>query len=233
MTPARPRIPFSFSSYAEDFDTHIDQSIRGYANLIEDCVEFSPYFVEDGTVVCDVGCSTGRLLGAMRERNQDRAPGARYVGFDIEPSFKTHWAARSAENIEFRVENVLEHGDFSNLSLATSIFTLQFLPERHRRLVCQKLFDGLLPGGALIIAEKTFAQSAKVQDMLTSLYLNYKRRHFSDEEILDKEKSLRDKMKPGRERDVMAMLTDVGFAAENIETFWKNHLFVAFICVKR
>jgi len=72
-----------------------------------------------------------------------------------------------------------------------------------------------------------------VQDMLTSLYLNYKRGHFSDEDILDKEKSLRDKMKPNRERDVVAMLTDVGFAADNIEAFWKNHLFVAFICVKR
>jgi len=69
--------------------------------------------------------------------------------------------------------------------------------------------------------------------MLTSLYLNYKRGHFSDDEILDKEKSLRDKMKPNRERDVIAMLTDVGFASENIEAFWKNHLFVAFICVKR
>lgn len=233
MTQERPRIPFSFSNYAEDFDRHIDQSIRGYANLISDCVEFSPYFVEDGTVVSDIGCSTGRLLGAIRARNQDRAPGARYIGFDIEPSFQPHWTQRASDNISFFVRDVLEHGDFANLSLVTSIFTLQFLPERHRRLVCQKLYDGLMPGGALIIAEKTFAQSAKVQDMLTSLYLNYKRTNFTDEEILDKEKSLRDKMKPSRERDVVKMLTDVGFAAENIEAFWKNHAFVAFICVKR
>lgn len=233
MTDQRARIPFSFSSFAENFDDHIDQSIRGYANLIHDCVELSPYFVEDGTVVTDVGCSTGRLLSRIRARNQDRAPGARYVGFDIEPSFQEHWAEHEGDNISFHVHDVLAHEDFQDISLATSIFTLQFLAERHRKAVCQRLFDGLVPGGALIIAEKTFAQSAKVQDMLTSLYLNYKRGHFSDEEILDKEKSLRDMMKPNRERDIVRMLTDVGFAAENVEAFWKNHLFVAFICVKR
>jgi tRNA (cmo5U34)-methyltransferase len=233
MSREKTRIPFSFSSYAENFDSHIDSSIRGYSNLIQDCIEFSPYFVEDGTVVYDVGCSTGRLLGEIRARNQERAPRAQYIGLDIEPSFQAHWAQRAGDNINFFVLDVLEHKDFGNISMATSIFTLQFLPERHRRAVCQKLFDGLVPGGALIIAEKTFAQSTKVQDMLTSLYINYKRSNFSDEEILDKEKSLRDKMKPSQERDVAAMLMDVGFSGENIETFWKNHLFVAFICVKR
>ena len=69
--------------------------------------------------------------------------------------------------------------------------------------------------------------------MLTSLYLNYKRKHFPDDEILDKEKSLRDKLKPEREADLIEMLTQTGFRAENIESFRKNHLFVALVCVKR
>lgn len=233
MTETRARIPFSFANFAEDFDDHIDRSIRGYANLIEDCTELSQYFVEDGTMVCDIGCSTGRLLGQIRARNQGRAPGARYVGFDIEPAFQPHWRAREADNIRFVVQNALEYGDFRDLSLVTSIFTLQFLPERHRRELCRKVFEALVPGGAFIVAEKTFARSPKLQDMLTSLYLNYKRKHFPDEEILDKEKSLRDKMKPGRESDLIEMLTQVGFKSENIESFWKNHLFMALIAVKR
>ena len=88
---------------------------------------------------------------------------------------------------------------------------MQFLPERHRRKVCRKIYEGLVPGGAFIVAEKTFAKMPKTQDMLTSLYLNYKRGHFSDEEILDKERSLRDMMKPGREADLIRLLTEVGF----------------------
>ena len=106
-------------------------------------------------------------------------------------------------------------------------------PERYRRQVCRKVYEGLLPGGAFIVAEKTFAKMPKTQDMLTSLYLHYKRRHFSDEEILDKEKSLRDMMKPGREADLIRLLTEVGFKAENIELFWRSHLFAAYVCGKQ
>jgi len=111
-------------------------------------------------------------------------------------------------------------------------FTLQFLPERHRREVCRKIYEGLVPGGAFIVAEKTFAKIPKTQDMLMSLYLHYKRRHFSDEEIMDKEKSLRDKMKPGREADLIRLLTEVGFTVDAIEPFWRSHMFAAYVCVK-
>jgi tRNA (cmo5U34)-methyltransferase len=233
LTDHRTKLPFSFANYADDFDRHIERSIRGYRNLIEDCVELSQYFVENGTVVCDIGCATGRTLATIRARNQERAPDARYVGLDIEPSFQQHWAQLEGPKIRFLVQDVLAFEDFTELSLATSIFTLQFLPERYRRQVCRKVYEGLLPSGAFIVAEKTFAKMPKTQDMLTSLYLHYKRRHFSDEEILDKEKSLRDMMKPGREADLIRLLTEVGFEADNIEPFWRSHLFAAYVCVKQ
>jgi tRNA (cmo5U34)-methyltransferase len=233
LTDQPTKLPFSFANYADDFDRHIERSIRGYGSLIEDCVELSSYFVENGTSVCDIGCSTGRTLTAIRARNQERAPGASYVGLDIEPSFEPHWTRLAGGNIRFLVQDVLAFEGFAELSLATSLFTLQFLPERHRRDVCRKVYEALVPGGALIVAEKTFAKMPKIQDMLTSLYLHYKRRHFTDEEILDKEKSLRDMMKPGREADLIRMLTEVGFRPENIESFWRSHLFAAFVCVKQ
>ena len=233
MIDRHSKLPFSFADYADDFDRHIERSIRGYSNLIEDCVELSQYFVENGTVFCDIGCSTGRTLAAIRSRNQERAPNARYVGIDIEPSFQQHWTQFAGPNIRFLVQNVLTFEDLTELSMATSIFTLQFLPERHRRQVCRKVYEGLIPGGAFIVAEKTLAKNPKTQDMLTSLYLNYKRRHFSDAEVLDKERSLRDLLKPRREPDLIRLLTEVGFRAENIESFWRNHLFAAYLCVKQ
>ena len=232
MTDQATKLPFSFANYADEFDRHIELSIRGYGNLIDDCIELSQYFVENDTTVCDIGCSTGRMLGAIRARNQERAPAARYIGLDIESSFEKHWARQKGTNIQFLVQDVLAFDGFAELSLATSIFTLQFLPERHRHEVCRKIYDGLVPGGAFIVAEKTFAKIPRTQDMLMSLYLHYKRRHFSDEEIMDKEKSLRDKMKSGREADLIRLLTDTGFRVDAIEPFWRSHMFVAFVCVK-
>ena len=66
-----------------------------------------------------------------------------------------------------------------------------------------------------------------------SLYLHYKRLHFSDEEILDKEKSLRDRMKPSREAELIRLLTEAGFKVDAIEPFWRSHMFASYVCVKQ
>jgi hypothetical protein len=46
---------FSFANYTDEFDTHISQSIRGYADLRDDAVGISKYFVEANTQVLDIG----------------------------------------------------------------------------------------------------------------------------------------------------------------------------------
>ena len=43
------------------FDDHIEHSIRGYTNLLDDIVSLSRNFVEDETNVIDIICSTGKL----------------------------------------------------------------------------------------------------------------------------------------------------------------------------
>ena len=44
---------FTFAHREEGFDTHIENSIRGYKDLLNDVVNFSKYFVEDNTAVVD------------------------------------------------------------------------------------------------------------------------------------------------------------------------------------
>jgi hypothetical protein len=39
-------------------------------------------------------------------------------------------------------------------------------------------------------------------------------------------------MKPGGEADLIRLLTEVGFAADAIEPFWRSHMFAAYLCVK-
>ena len=51
---------FTFAHRQEGFDKHIELSIRGYSNLMEDVVSLSRYFVEDNTNIVDIGCSTGK-----------------------------------------------------------------------------------------------------------------------------------------------------------------------------
>ena len=61
---------FTFAQREEGFDDHIEHSIRGYTNLLEDVVNLSRNFVEDETDVVDIGCSTGKLTEAFVKGNQ-------------------------------------------------------------------------------------------------------------------------------------------------------------------
>jgi len=87
MVHSGTELGFSFARFAKGFDQHIRQSIRGYAELMSDCMGISEYFVENETTVFDIGCSTGAFLYAVRDRNEARCPSARYIGIDIETSF--------------------------------------------------------------------------------------------------------------------------------------------------
>jgi tRNA (cmo5U34)-methyltransferase len=78
---------FTFAHREEGFDNHIEQSIRGYSNLLEDVVSLSRYFVEDDTNIIDIGCSTGKLTKAMMEYNSDHSPTAQYFGVEVAEGF--------------------------------------------------------------------------------------------------------------------------------------------------
>ena len=116
---------FSFAAYADRFDEHINRSIRGYSQLRDDTVAMSRYFVENETMVLDVGCSQGTLLKRIKATNT-QAPKACYVGIDIEPSFEKYWHVE--EGLSYECADIRNWTGSMPLSLAVSLFTLQFIP---------------------------------------------------------------------------------------------------------
>ena len=62
---------FTFAHREEGFDKHIEQSIRGYSDLIQDVISLSRHFIEDNTNVVDIGCSTGKMTKALIDYNLD------------------------------------------------------------------------------------------------------------------------------------------------------------------
>ena len=78
---------FTFAHREEGFDEHIEKSIRGYSNLLEDVISMSRYFVENDTNIVDIGCSTGKLTKAMIEHNEDHCSHGKYIGIEIAEGF--------------------------------------------------------------------------------------------------------------------------------------------------
>lgn len=215
---------FTFATSEEGFDNHIETSIRGYSNLWNDVLSLSEYFVEDNTNVVDIGCSTGKLIKQMSEQNSFSS--CQYTGIELEECFFDHLI--DSNNVSFFKGDVRDY-DFNNCSLVTSIFTLQFIPIKDRENIIHKIYDGLNKGGAFIFSEKVFSENPRVQEMMTFLYYDYKKKHYSCEQILNKETELRHLMKPNTEDEIVNMCTNVGFY---IQPFWRNYNFVGFVCIK-
>lgn len=223
---------FSFKKNAANFDEHIKASIRGIDHLRADCVAFSQYFIQKHSTVLDIGCSSGELLRSVRDHNQKRYPSVRYVGLDIENGFRQQWSKRRARNVSFRKADVRTFKGYRKLSVVYSLLTLQFLPEKDRLSLVKKIYKGLLPGGAFILSEKVLAKNAKFQDMLWGTYYDFKRQSFSEKQILDKEKSIRDQMHLWSEFKLFEMLRSAGFVSTYTQLFWRNHLFIAIVASK-
>ncbi len=225
-------LKFSFARFAERFDEHIRLSIRGYVDLLSDCIALSEYFVEDDTVVFDIGCSTGAFLREISRKNRDRCPKTKYIGIDIERNFCKHWNGSDMDHVSLLVADARTYEIPERCSFVTSIFSLQFISPRDRQIVIDKIYHTLVPGGALVLAEKTFSKHPKLNDMLTSVYYDFKRQSFTEEEILAKERSLRSLMKLWTEEQIVSSLTTAGFTTGNVQCFWRNHNFAAFIALK-
>ena len=155
---------FTFAHREEGFDEHIEHSIRGYSNLLDDVVNLSKYFVEPDTKVVDVGCSTGKVTKKMIESHLDiNINDVIYEGVELAKGFEKPLENRRKElskeypesNVNFINDDVRFY-EFKNCSLVTSIFTLQFMPMKDRSKLISQIYEGLNVGGGFIFASKCF-----------------------------------------------------------------------------
>lgn len=220
---------FSFASHAPQFEEHIKASIPSYEQLMEKCVGLSRRFVQNGTSVIDLGCTTGKLLAAIRKQNEASRPNASYLGIDIEAKFKPFWRQRRASNIRF-VRDDIVNCRFYAISYASSLFTLQFIPSANKLPLLRRIHEGLVEGGGFFIAEKVLASTSRLQDALTYPYYDFKLRQFSEREVLDKERSLRGQMTLWTEDELRKALRMVGF--KELEAVWGDFPFLAILAIK-
>jgi tRNA (cmo5U34)-methyltransferase len=222
---------FTFATEKEGFDNHIDKSVRGYSHLWGDILTLSKYFVEDFTQVVDIGCSTGKLLKGMIEQNESHIPHAQYTGIEIEEDFYGDYTfdEDKYQHLNYYKGDVRDF-NFQNCSLVTSIFTLQFMSPKDRQEIINKVYAGLNTGGAFIFSEKTFSCNPRIQDMMTFTFYDYKRKNFTDKEILDKEVQLRHMMKLNSKTEIYNMFNKAGFEVHN---FWQNFNFMGAIALKK
>jgi len=213
------------------FVDHIKQSVPLYVEGHGLVVDFSDYFVSAASTVYELGVSTGELLRKLAIHHAAK-PEVRWIGLDVEAAMvdKAKAHCEGIRNIEILHEDArvfpLEKAD-----LIVSYYTMQFVPPRDRQILFDKIYQALNWGGAFIMFEKVRAPDARFQDMVTTLYNDFKLANgFSTDEIVMKTRSLKGVMEPFSSEGNREMLSRAGFV--DFMTIQKYLAFEGFLAIK-
>ena len=213
------------------FTEHIQQSVPFYDTGHELVCKLSDYFVKDQSVCYDLGTSTGVLLSKLARRHANR-PGVQWIGIDIETDMIEQAGVESgtSENIEFVVDDITLY-PYLDSDLITSYYTIQFVPPAVRQDLFNKVFNALNWGGAFLLFEKVRACDARFQDIIQTLYTDYKLdQGYSPSEIINKTKSLKGVLEPFSTQGNLDLLKRAGFV--DIITVFKYLCFEGFLAIK-
>ncbi len=206
-------------SVANVFDDMIRRSVPGYATVINMVGVLAGQYVKPGSVCYDLGCSLG--AGTLAMRQFIAADGVRIVAVDNSPAMVEKCRGLVAQQNQAVPVDVLQDDinsvPIENASMVVVNFTLQFIEPDQRQRVLQRIYDGLLDGGVLIISEKIAFDSAAEQQMQTELHHSFKRLNgYSDLEIAQKRTALENVLIPDTLETHRQRLSNCGFAHQHV-----------------
>jgi len=217
----------------EVFPDMIKRSVPGYPTIINMIGNLAERYATSNSRCYDLGCSLGAATLAMRHRI--RATNCTIVGVDNSEAMidrcRQVIAADSAEiDVELHCDDI-RNIDISNASMAVLNFTLQFIAVEQRLDTLKQIYDGLLPGGVLILSEKVAFDDQPHQQLMIDLHHNFKRANgYSDLEIAQKRSAIENVLIPETLNSHKQRLRDAGF--NSVDVWFQCFNFASLIAIK-
>lgn len=225
---------FSFDEAVADvFPDMIKRSVPGYQTIVSTIGEIAARHVKEGTRVFDLGCSLGAASFAV-SRATAQTP-CEIIGIDNSDAM----VKRCQRVIQgFSLPNPIsvackkaQDVDITNASMVIMNFTLQFIPPEDRDAMIQKIFDGLNPGGVLVLSEKVSHPSLGGNELLVDLHHQFKRTNgYSELEISQKRAALENVMLTDSFAAHEARLKKAGFS--DVVLWFKCYNFASMVAIK-
>lgn len=222
------------ANVANVFDDMVSRSVPFYGEMQRMMAELAADHAQKGSDVYDLGCSTGTTMIGMDTMVD---PDIRFVGIDDSQEMLNKCKSNLMEigfsrNYDLRSADLNQGVKIDNASVVVLCLTLQFVRPIYREQLIKNIYDGLNPGGALILIEKILAEESRFNRDFINYYYNYKRRnHYSDLEISQKREALENVLIPYKLSEDITLLRDKGFA--HCEVFFKWYNFAGVIAVKK
>ncbi|KOC90791.1 carboxy-S-adenosyl-L-methionine synthase CmoA [Winslowiella iniecta] len=218
---------------AEVFPDMIQRSVPGYSNIISMIGMLAERFVQPNSRVYDLGCSLGAATLSVRRNIQ--AEGCQIIAVDNSPAMvercRRHIDAFRADTPVEVIEADIRAIHIENASMVVLNFTLQFLEPAERQQLLNTIYQGLKPGGALVLSEKFSFEDSEVGELLFNMHHDFKRANgYSELEISQKRSMLENVMLTDSVETHKQRLHNAGF--EHAELWFQCFNFGSLIAVK-
>ncbi len=175
------------------FDDMVRRSVPGYATVIGMTKVFAEHYAQAGSICYDLGCALGASTLAMRRGIVQ--PGCKIIAVDNSKSMVTQCreiVASDGSDVPVEVIQAdIRDVPIDNASVVVMNFTLQFLSPDQRDEMIQTIYDGLRPGGILLLSEKIGSEDADKDAFQTDMHHEFKKlMGYSDMEVAQKRKAL-------------------------------------------
>ncbi len=162
---------------ASVFEDMINRSVPGYSTIIAMIGVLAENYCQEHSRIYDLGCSLGgaTLAAVDRVKCQDFSAIAidNSVAMIDKLQAKLVALPQFADKVECRCEDLLDT-EIIDASVVVLNFTLQFIPLAERTVLLTRIYEGMRPGGVLIVSEKITFPDAKLNALFIEMYHSFK-----------------------------------------------------------
>ena len=217
----------------EVFPDMIQRSVPGYVTIVSTMGKLAGQYAQNNSNLYDLGSSLGAVTLSMR-RNIDKQ-NCEIIAVDNSAAMvercKLHLEGfRSDVPVTVELADINEI-EINNASVVALNFTLQFIPQPQRFALLEKIYQGLKPGGVLLLSEKVKGENTLVDDLLIDLHHDFKRANgYSELEISQKRSAIENVMRPETLNAHFERLSEIGFT--NTQVWYQCFNFCSMIAIK-
>jgi tRNA (cmo5U34)-methyltransferase len=218
------------------FPDMIQRSVPGYKTLISSIGILAGRYAQDDTHCYDLGCSLGAVSLSMRQRLGTIS--CEIIAVDNSPEMIAQGQllleAESKQGEAVPIKMVcsdIDKVEIYNASVVVLNFTLQFIAVEERLALVERIYNGLVPGGVLILSEKLAFDEQTQSDFMIDAHHDFKRDNgYSNLEISQKRTALEKVMVPETLTCHKQRLSDAGFGFNSV--WFQCFNFTSIIAIK-
>lgn len=208
---------FAFDdSVARVFPDMISRSVPGYSTIVSMTGVLAGKYAMAGSALYDLGCSLGASTLAMRQHIQQ--PDCRIISVDNSTAMLERCQS-IIDSDRYKTPVTLTRADVQdvvimNASVVVLNFTLQFIPRELRDSVINGIYDGLLPGGVMVLSEKVTFEDPHLDELNIELHHQFKRANgYSELEVARKRSALETILLPETLNRHRQRIANAGFSS--------------------